>query len=186
MAKKDFSQESEEALFQLFSKETIQNAELKEKEQNKKNTISEDKENIKEIAKKEEEKDETKVTKTVQKNTKIKKETDKTPVIKKEVSVPAVKEEVLTPVVKKEIQAESNINKQQKIFDKNYRYSFYADPILNEYLSNITWLKRIKNIPPYLNSLIKADMLDFLNLPKDSSDEELSIAWQKYKKDINL
>lgn len=95
-----------------------------------------------------------------------------------------IKEEEIVPVDKEK--TEETNNKQQKIFDKKYRYSFYAEPILNEYLSNITWIKRIKNVPPYLNSLIRADLLDLLNLPKDSSDEELMEKWEIYKKENNL
>lgn len=95
-----------------------------------------------------------------------------------------IKEEEIVPVVKEK--TEETNNKQQKIFDKKYRYSFYAEPILNEYLSNITWIKRIKNVPPYLNSLIRADLLDLLNLPADTSNEVLSQKWEEYKKENNL
>ena len=38
----------------------------------------------------------------------------------------------------------------------------------------------------YMNSLIKKDLLDFLNLPAESTDEELTTAWNAYKNDNNI
>lgn len=102
---------------------------------------------------------------------------------KKEVS------KVKKVIEKKEIT--ENIKAQEpaitpKTHSKDKRYNFFVDNELSEYVSNITWIKRQKNVATYINSLIRADLLDLLNLPKDSSDEELVEKWEQYKKENNL
>ena len=50
-----------------------------------------------------------------------------------------------------------------KTQSKENRYNFFVDNELTEYVKNITWIKRQKNVAMYMNSLIKKDLLDFLN-----------------------
>lgn len=76
--------------------------------------------------------------------------------------------------------------KAPKTHSKDSRYNFFVNNELSEYVSNITWIKRQKNVATYMNSLIKKDFIEFLNLPTGATEEELTIAWEQYKTENNL
>jgi len=90
------------------------------------------------------------------------------------------------PVITQPVETTILPEKTPKTHSKENRYNFFVNNELNEYVSNITWIKRQKNVAMYMNSLIKKDLLDFLNLPAESTDEELTTAWNTYKKENNI
>lgn len=80
----------------------------------------------------------------------------------------------------KTIDAEGRVNKKN-----NYALTFKIDADIDDYLKNILWINR-KTKNQYVNDLIRADMLKTLKLKDTASYEELTKAWQEYKKANNI
>ena len=154
MAKKDFSNSTDEALDVFFSqpkepiKKDVQKAPV-EKTQT------------------------TNIQKEVQ--TPIKEKVEKKEVPEKQ------KKTDSTPAVKTE-----EVKTTPKTSNKDCRYNFYLDNELVDFVENCLWLKRQKNYAQYFNSLIRQDLLKTLGLPANTSNEEMLIKWEEYKKENNL
>lgn len=80
----------------------------------------------------------------------------------------------------KTIDSKGRLNKTN-----NYALTFKIDADIEDYLKNILWINK-KNKNQYVNDLIRADMLKRLNLKDNASYEELTKAWQEYKKANNI
>lgn len=164
MSKKDFSQDTNNVFASFFSSPTV---------------TEEDKNIMPEEVKREETK----------KNIKTKSKKEIKDNKKEKEAVKTAEETIITSQTKSNIEADTIVNSQEKApktHSKENRYNFFVDNELNEYLSNVTWLRRQKNVAMYMNSLIKRDLLDFLNLPAEATDEELTNAWNSYKKENNI
>ena len=162
MAKKDFSNSTENVFDDFFTQPTV----------NKR------KEEVKEVeTKPAEEKKEVKVT--------PKKEETKKEKAPKQAET--VKEEVKTEEVKEVEKAKEEVTpKKNKSRLKECRFDFYAEVEYADFLNNFLWLRRCKNYSQYFNNLVKKDFLEFLNLPADTSNEVLAQKWEEYKKENNL
>ena len=161
MSKKDFSTDTNDVFSSFFSTPTVDTVDSEVKEEKKKAQAKPQKEvkNSKKIIKDETKKEEVVVTQ-------IK---DQEPIVVKTVETPNI-----------------TLDKAPKTHSKDSRYNFFVNNELSEYVSNITWIKRQKNVATYMNSLIKKDFMEFLNLPADTSNEILSQKWEEYKKENNL
>jgi len=89
-----------------------------------------------------------------------------------------VKEPMSTPDVKEETKA------TPKSYNKYCRYNFYLDTDLADFVGNYLWLTRHTSYSHYFNSLIKQDLLKKLNLPAETSNEEMLKKWEEYKKQL--
>lgn len=163
MSKKDFSTDTSDVFSSFFSTPSV-NTEVKEE---KKKTQAKPQKEVKS-------------TKKI-----IKEEQPKKEEVEEVKKVEQIQEQ--KPIVNTKVE-NKNITQEQtpKTHSKNNRYSFFVNNELNEYVSNITWIKRQKNVATYMNSLIKKDFLEFLNLPAESTDEELMSAWNIYKENNNI
>ena len=162
MSKKDFSTDTNDVFSSFFSTPSV-NTEVKE----------------------EKKKTQAKPQKEVKSTKKIIKEETKKEEVEEVKEVEQIQEQ--EPIVNTKVETK-NITQEQtpKTHSKNNRYSFFVNNELNEYVSNITWIKRQKNVATYMNSLIKKDFLEFLNLPAEATDEELISAWNIYKENNNI
>lgn len=160
MAKKDFSNSTENVFDDFFTQPTQAKKEEKRVE-----------------TKPAEEKKEVKVT---QKKEETKKE-------KAPKQAETVKEEVTTEEVKEVEKAKEEVTpKKNKSRLKECRFDFYAEVEYADFLNNFLWLRRCKNYSQYFNNLVKKDFLEFLNLPADTSNEVIAQKWEEYKKANNL
>lgn len=158
MSKKDFSTDTNDVFSNFFSNPTTKETPA---EKIKEKQVESIKTNKKEEVKK--------VKKVVEKKEIAKNIKTQEPVITTKTEVISISQE-----------------KAPKTHSKDSRYNFFVNNELSEYVSNITWIKRQKNIATYMNSLIKKDFMEFLNLPTGATEEELTIAWEQYKTENNL
>ena len=165
MAKKDFSNSTENVFDDFFSQPT----EIKKREVVKgvETKPADEKKEVKVTPKKEETKKE-KAPKQVETAKEEVKTTPKTEEVKE-----VEKVEVETP-------------KKNKSRLKECRFDFYAEVEYADFLNNFLWLRRCKNYSQYFNNLVKKDFLEFLNLPADTSNEVIAQKWEEYKKENNL
>ena len=164
MAKKDFSNSTENVFDDFFTQPTV----IKERE-------------VKEVkTKPAEEKKEVKVTPKKEETKK-----DKAPK-----QVETAKEEVKTTPKTEEVKEVEKVAvetpKKNKSRFKECRFDFYAEVEYADFLNNFLWLRRCKNYSQYFNNLVKKDFLEFLNLPADTSKEVLAQKWEEYKKENDL
>ena len=164
MAKKDFSNSTENVFDDFFSQPT----EIKKRE-------------VKEVATKPAE--EIKEVKITPKKEETKKE-------KAPKQVETAKEEVKTTPKTEEVKEVEKVEvvtpKKNKSRLKECRFDFYAEVEYADFLNNFLWLRRCKNYSQYFNNLVKKDFLEFLNLPADTSNEVLAQKWEEYKKEKDL
>lgn len=164
MAKKDFSNSTENVFDDFFSQPT----EIKKRE-------------VKEVATKPAE--EIKEVKITTKKEETKKE-------KAPKQVETAKEEVKTTPKTEEVKEVEKVAvetpKKNKSRLKECRFDFYAEVEYADFLNNFLWLRRCKNYSQYFNNLVKKDFLEFLNLPADTSKEVLAQKWEEYKKENDL
>ena len=164
MAKKDFSNSTENVFDDFFSQPT----EIKKRE-------------VKEVATKPAE--EIKEVKITPKKEETKKE-------KAPKQVETAKEEVKTTPKTEEVKEVEKVEvvtpKTNKSRLKECRFDFYAEVEYADFLNNFLWLRRCKNYSQYFNNLVKKDFLEFLNLPADTSNEVIAQKWEEYKKENNL
>ena len=164
MAKKDFSNSTENVFDDFFSQPT----EIKKRE-------------VKEVATKPAE--EIKEVKITPKKEETKKE-------KAPKQVETAKEEVKTTPKTEEVKEVEKVAvetpKKNKSRLKECRFDFYAEVEYADFLNNFLWLRRCKNYSQYFNNLVKKDFLEFLNLPADTSKEVLAQKWEEYKKENDL
>lgn len=164
MAKKDFSNSTENVFDDFFSQPT----EIKKRE-------------VKEVATKPAE--EIKEVKITPKKEETKKE-------KAPKQVETAKEEVKTTPKTEEVKEVEKVAvetpKKNKSRLKECRFDFYAEVEYADFLNNFLWLRRCKNYSQYFNNLVKKDFLEFLNLPADTSNEVIAQKWEEYKKENNL
>ena len=73
-----------------------------------------------------------------------------------------------------------------KSYNKDCRYNFYLDTDLADFINNYLWLTKNRSYSQYFNTLIKQDFLKLLELPADTSNEEMLKKWEEYKKENNL
>lgn len=164
MAKKDFSNSTENVFDDFFSQPTeIKKREVKEVE----TKPTEVKKEVKTAPKKVE----------TPKQTETKKNVKTTPK-KEEVET---KEPISTPEVKKE-----GSKVTPKSYNKDCRYNFYLDTALADFISNYLWLTKNRSYSQYFNNLIKQDFLRILGLPSDTSNEDMLKKWEEYKKENDL
>ena len=165
MAKKDFSNSTENVFDDFFSQPT----EIKKRE-------------VKEVATKPaEEIKEVKIT-PKKEETKKEKAPKQVETAKEEVKTTPKTEEV-KEVEKVEVETTPKKNKSRL---KECRFDFYAEVEYADFLNNFLWLRRCKNYSQYFNNLVKKDFLEFLNLPADTSNEVIAQKWEEYKKENNL
>lgn len=164
MAKKDFSNSTENVFDDFFSQPT----EIKKRE-------------VKEVATKPAE--EIKEVKITPKKEETKKE-------KAPKQVETAKEEVKTTPKTEEVKEVEKVEvetpKKNKSRLKECRFDFYAEVEYADFLNNFLWLRRCKNYSQYFNNLVKKDFLEFLNLPADTSNEVIAQKWEEYKKENDL
>ena len=164
MAKKDFSNSTENVFDDFFTQPTVaKKREVKEVETKPAEEIKE----VKVTPKKEE----TKKEKTPKQAETVKEEVKTTPKTEEVKEVEKVEE--VTP-------------KKNKSRLKECRFDFYAEVEFADFLNNFLWLRRCKNYSQYFNNLVKKDFLEFLNLPADTSNEVIAQKWEEYKKENNL
>ena len=139
MAKKDFSNSTENVFDDFFSQPT----EIKKRE-------------VKEVATKPAE--EIKEVKITPKKEETKKE-------KAPKQVETAKEEVKTTPKTEEVKEVEKVEvetpKKNKSRLKECRFDFYAEVEYADFLNNFLWLRRCKNYSQYFNNLVKKDFLEF-------------------------
>ena len=137
MSKKDFSTDTNDVFSSFFSTPSV-NTEVKE----------------------EKKKTQAKPQKEVKSTKKIIKEETKKEEVEEVKEVEQIQEQ--EPIVNTKVETK-NITQEQtpKTHSKNNRYSFFVNNELNEYVSNITWIKRQKNVATFFCLFIQVILLTY-------------------------
>lgn len=119
--------------------------------------------------------------------------------------IPVIEKVENKPVETKKETKSKTINKKSDTIDhtktrdakgrvnktNNYAITIKIDEDLRDYLSKIEWVKMLSdrvstNKNKFINDLIRAEMLNRLNLNENATFEETQKAWDKYKKANNI